>query len=112
MRRSTAAVGINYRKAQSPSPSPLSGDLGGIVRLLPNPASHYFSLRFDTVTDAPQAGNIEVIDALGKIVLTATRNSEMRQHIALTGVANGMYFVRIVSESGQVMNLGKLSIMQ
>ncbi|MGI4869681.1 MAG: T9SS type A sorting domain-containing protein [Janthinobacterium lividum] len=60
------------------------------LALFPNPTSHQ-----TTLTGATPGATVQVLDALGRLVATATADPAGAAQLALpTGLATGMYLVR------------------
>lgn len=63
-----------------------------LVSLYPNPTSGYLSI------DGVDVHSVEVYNSLGQVVVSAKGNE-----IDLSSLENGVYFVRIISDDGQVI---------
>jgi hypothetical protein len=68
------------------------------VTLYPNPAKEFVDVRVDG--DINVIG-MEVYDVYGKLINTVNVIDNMT-HINVSGLANGMYFVRVTTEQGMV----------
>jgi len=93
-------ISQNNLSITSPISSPLSTDTYlSNFHLFPNPASAEINLHFD----AKESGNIaiQLTDMSGKIIQQQRQNiteGKVRQILNVSGLASGMYFVRLVSE--------------
>ena len=77
--------------------------LSNSVVLFPNPAKEVINVQ--CTMNNVQLEGIEVIDVYGKVVRTvvgANNDSPMQTRINVSGLANGMYFVRVTTEEGVV----------
>ena len=72
--------------------------LASSVTLYPNPAKEYVDIRVDGDLNVTA---MEVYDVYGKLVNTVIVN-ENPTRINLSGIADGMYFVRVTTEAGMV----------
>jgi hypothetical protein len=69
-----------------------------VPSLYPNPASSYISV---TLKDASQIGGLlEVYDQMGRIVMT-TRITQINFQLNVSGLAGGLYFMRLANGGGQ-----------
>jgi hypothetical protein len=74
------------------------------IKLYPNPANEYVNLQC-TMNDV-QLESVEVIDIYGKVVRTvvgANNHSPIPTRINISGLAGGIYFVRVTTDKGVVM---------
>lgn len=74
------------------------------IKLYPNPANEYVNLQC-TMSDV-QLESVEVIDVYGKVVRTvvgANNHSPLQTRINVSGLAGGIYFVRVTTDKGMVM---------
>jgi hypothetical protein len=74
------------------------------IKLYPNPANEYVNLQC-TMNDV-QLESVEVIDVYGKVVRTvvgANNHSPLQTRINVSGLAGGIYFVRVTTDKGMVM---------
>lgn len=74
------------------------------IKLYPNPANEYVNLQC-TMSDV-QLESVEVIDVYGKVVRTvvgANNHSPLQTRIIVSGLAGGIYFVRVTTDKGMVM---------
>ena len=62
----------------------------------PNPAADLLQLSFT----APQQGQVELLDALGRLVLTQEVRQESRVQLPVAGVPFGLYLVRFTGSAG------------
>ena len=65
------------------------------VQLYPNPTTNSITLNLDGVSDV----NIEFIDVQGKLIFSKNQVQSQEQ-INLSGISQGIYFVRILSDLG------------
>jgi hypothetical protein len=72
--------------------------LSNSVSLYPNPAKEYVDIRVDGDLNVK---TMEVFDVYGKLINTVIV-SENPTRINVSGLANGMYFVRVSTEEGMV----------
>ena len=72
--------------------------LAGSVTLYPNPANEYVDIRVDGDLSVTA---MEVYDVYGKLVNTVIVNDNPTR-INVSGLADGMYFVRVTTEKGSV----------
>ena len=76
--------------------------LANSVTLYPNPAKEYVDIRVDGDLNVTA---MEVYDVYGKVVRTvvgANNYSPLQTRINVSGLANGIYFVRVTTEEGVV----------
>jgi len=76
--------------------------LSNSVSLYPNPAKEYVDIRVDGEVNVK---GIAVYDVYGKVIRTvvgANNYSPLPTRINVSGLANGMYFVRVTTEEGVV----------
>jgi len=64
--------------------------------LFPNPSKEHINLRFTRSTSI----QYELIDISGKIIATGTRNSNTIHKVSTSVLPSGMYFVKIIAETG------------
>jgi hypothetical protein len=114
-----AAVGINYRKAKSASPSPSQGGEQARsfkVNFTPNPATTQVLLEFSghisPLLEGQGEARICLINALGQEILSTNYTGNAHQILDLENVANGIYFVQFVSNTNEITHIGKLSIVK
>jgi Secretion system C-terminal sorting domain len=98
-----AEVGVNYRKA-SPTASG-AGEKPG-ASIYPNPAHNSALIS----ADFTQKGRIECVDMLGRTIETLQWNGGSAQRINLNSVESGMYWLRIVGDNGEIVQIGKLTV--
>ena len=72
--------------------------LANSVSLYPNPAKEYVDIRVDGDLNVK---TMEVFDVYGKLINTVIV-TENPTRINVSGLANGMYFVRVTTEEGMV----------
>ena len=78
------------------------------VTIYPNPNSGKFTIHLLTQSGKPI---VEIYNFLGvQVFKEALNNSEANNNISLTGQPSGLYFYRIVNESGDLMGNGKFVI--
>jgi hypothetical protein len=71
------------------------------ITLMPNPAKEYLNVKC-TMNNVPLEGaEIELLDMYGKLLQTIAISSENTQ-INVSGLASGVYFVRVNTKEGQV----------
>jgi hypothetical protein len=68
------------------------------ITLYPNPAREYVDIRVEGEVNVT---SMEVYDVYGKLVNTVNV-IENPTRINVSGLANGMYFVRVTTEAGMV----------
>jgi hypothetical protein len=73
------------------------------ISIYPNPSSNTISLSCE---DNP-AGYIEIIDRLGRVMYKEKSTGCEEKSIDISGFSQGLYFVRMIDESGRVMGKGK-----
>jgi hypothetical protein len=73
------------------------------IKLYPNPANEYVNLQC-TMNDV-QLESVEVIDVYGKVARTivGTDSSPLQTRINISGLAGGIYFVRVTTDKGMVI---------
>jgi hypothetical protein len=76
----------------------ISNWLENSVSLYPNPAKEYVDIRVDGDVNVTA---MEVYDVYGKLVNTVTVHNNPTR-INVSGLADGMYFVRVTTEAGAV----------
>lgn len=73
--------------------------LDNSIVLFPNPAREYVDIRVDGDVNVT---NIEVFDVYGKLIWTDNHSSIRTAQINVSGLATGMYFVRVTTDEGAV----------
>ena len=87
--------------------SNLDGNKGSII-VYPNPNNGTFSLSLSNVNSAC---NIEIYNILGEKVFTETLpQNQSNNTISLISQPSGLYFYRVIEESGNLVGNGKLVI--
>ncbi len=74
------------------------------IKLYPNPANEYIDVQC-TMNDV-QLESVEVIDVYGKVVhaiVGANNHSPLQTRINVSGLAGGIYFVRLTTDKGMVI---------
>jgi hypothetical protein len=73
------------------------------IKLYPNPVNEYVNLQC-TMNDV-QLESVEVIDVYGKVARTivGTDSSPLQTRINISGLAGGIYFVRVTTDKGMVI---------
>ena len=74
------------------------------IKLYPNPANKYVDIQC-TMTNV-QLESVEVIDVYGKVVhaiVGANNHLPLRTRINVSGLAGGIYFVRLTTDKGMVI---------
>ena len=74
------------------------------IKLYPNPANEYIDVQC-TMNDV-QLESVEVIDVYGKVVhaiVGANNHSPLQTRINVSGLAGGIYFVRLTTDKGVVI---------
>ncbi len=74
------------------------------IKLYPNPANEYVDVQ--CTMNNVQLKGVEVIDIYGKVVRTvvgANNYSPLQTRINISGLAGGIYFVRVTTDKGMVM---------
>ena len=74
------------------------------IKLYPNPANKYVDIQC-TMTNV-QLESVEVIDVYGKVVhaiVGANNHLPLRTRINVSGLAGGIYFVRVTTDKGMVI---------
>jgi hypothetical protein len=80
------------------------------VAVYPNPSNGIFTFSFSNLKEKC---NIEIYNVLGKKVLTETLRSAQGDNILdLSGNPSGIYFYRILEETGNLLGEGKLIIQE
>ena len=74
--------------------------LGSCVNLYPNPAKEVVNVQC-TMNNVQLTGELSVFDVYGKLLQVVPITSEITP-INVSGLANGMYFVRVTTEAGAV----------
>ena len=74
--------------------------LAGSVTLFPNPAREVVNVQC-TMNNVQLTGELSVFDVYGKLLQIVPITSEITP-INVSGLANGMYFVRVTTEAGSV----------
>lgn len=75
--------------------------LQGLITLSPNPAKEYVNVQCSMNNVPLEGAEIEVLDMYGKLLQTITISSEITQ-INVSGLASGVYFVRVNTKQGSV----------
>lgn len=76
-------------------------DKRAAISLFPNPSTGNFTIEFKAIQ--AQKANLTVVDLTGKVILTQSLsdlNNGSRQNIELSGVASGVYIVKVQTEKG------------
>ena len=74
--------------------------LAGSVTLFPNPAREVVNVQC-TMNNVQLTGELSVFAVYGKLLQIVPITSEITP-INVSGLANGMYFVRVTTEAGSV----------
>ena len=96
IREVTSAVGINELKVESEK-----------LKVYPNPSNGVFTIQSSVVS---QKSLVEIYNMLGEKVYQQFNIQNPTFNINLKGSPAGIYFYRVLSESGNVMGEGKLII--
>lgn len=75
------------------------------ISVYPNPNNGQFTFNFNT----PVTGSVEIYDLMGRKVYQETVQSE-KTEMNLNGQPDGMYFYRVISNSGSLIGEGKVII--
>lgn len=78
-----------------------------LFSIYPNPASSYLTLQLPVIGIGEK--RVEVFNATGKLVTTNTFHS-VQTTIDLTGLSNGIYFVRLTDKHGRYLASQKLVV--
>lgn len=75
-----------------------------IVNVFPNPAKTSVTVECTMNDVRIDVSNVEIYDVYGKLIATAgvTNNSPQQTRIDVSGLANGIYFVRVATDKGIV----------
>jgi hypothetical protein len=74
-----------------------------VPAIYPNPSSNTISISCE---DNP-AGSIEIIDRLGRVMYKEKSTCCEEKSIDISGFNSGLYFVRLIDESGKIVGKGK-----
>ena len=77
----------------------------GEISIYPNPASDYVSIAVPASL-ASANSSVEITDALGKVVMKETINTDVTT-LRITKLEEGVYFFRVITNS-QTMKVGKV----
>ncbi len=90
---------------------------GEVINIFPNPSSGIFTLSLSNVNARPDESfgrekcNVEIYNMVGEKVMFATpQYLRDDNRIDLSNQPNGVYFYRVVSETGRMIGVGKLII--
>ena len=75
--------------------------LANSVNLYPNPAKEVVNVECRMQNEEWDGATVEVLDVYGKLLQTVEMTSEITS-LNVSGLANGMYFVRVTTEQGAV----------
>lgn len=78
---------------------------GGEISIYPNPASDYVSIAVPANV-ASGTTHVEITDALGKVVMHETINTDVTT-LKISQLEEGVYFFRVISNS-QTLKVGKV----
>ena len=78
------------------------------LTIYPNPASGSVNIRYE---NAQQEFSVELTDNLGRLIAKDNLSRESQRTFSLAGIAPGIYFIRIVSESGAILETEKQEIL-
>jgi len=78
----------------------------GALLLYPNPANDLLRIRFDE--DVTPGATVECLDALGRSVMRAPFTGQ--EPISVSGLADGLYTLRLLDRSGTLLGTGRLAI--
>jgi len=76
-------------------------DYGRYIKVYPNPAGDIINVQC-TMNNVQSGGEIEIVDVYGKVVVETGRTPSLQARIDVSGLAAGMYFVRVMTEEGTV----------
>jgi hypothetical protein len=78
-------------------------DYGRYIKVYPNPAGDVINVQC-TMNNVQSGGEIEIVDVYGKTVaiVETGRAPSLQARIDVSGLAAGMYFVRVMTEEGTV----------
>jgi hypothetical protein len=79
-------------------------DYSRYIRVYPNPAGNVINVEC-TMNKVQLGGDIQIVDVFGNVVRTvvgANNYSPLRTRIDVSGLAAGVYFVRVMTEEGTV----------
>jgi hypothetical protein len=80
------------------------------IDIYPNPNNGKFTVDYHS-EQSEESQKIEIYNILGeKVVTESLRSSQSDISINLTGEPNGIYFYRVITETGQLIGQGKLII--
>jgi hypothetical protein len=65
----------------------------GMIKIFPNPAQQQV-----TVEGIDKFSQVQLLDATGKIVKSVNTNNQYQYNINLTGLANGVYLLRLTND--------------
>ncbi len=72
------------------------------IKIYPNPTRDYINVEC-TMDNKQEGMSVEVVDVYGKVVAVGANNdSPLQTRINVSGLAAGMYFVRVVMDNGMV----------
>ena len=71
------------------------------VTLFPNPAKEVINVQC-TMNNVQLGGGIQIVDVYGKVVVETFHETSLQARIDVSGLAAGMYFVRVTTEEGVV----------
>jgi hypothetical protein len=73
------------------------------VAIYPNPASNFI----EVVSGGTEAGRIEVVDAVGRVVL-GIKHANYSTTVNIQNLNNGLYFVRLINQDNKIVKEVKL----
>jgi hypothetical protein len=77
----------------------------GEISIYPNPASDYVSIAVPASLASANA-SVEITDALGKVVMKETINTDVTT-LRIANLEDGVYFFRVITNS-QTLKVGKV----
>jgi trimeric autotransporter adhesin len=77
------------------------------ISIFPNPSNGTFTLSLSNVNEKC---TVEIYNIVGEKIYTETIQTQNNNTIDLTGRPNGMYFYRVLKETGELVGSGKIII--
>ena len=71
--------------------------------IFPNPANNFITIRHKN----SQAKYLEIMDQLGRIVQKAEILRQKEQYLDISGLSDGLYYIRTIDKTGKIVKSGK-----
>jgi len=91
---------VSVTLCDTASPVVENESLGNGINIYPNPVHDYLNIQF--LNEVFENANLRIFDMLGNVVFITTLKNQQTQQIDLSGLAEGMYYLRIESQAGSI----------